>query len=177
MLSYILAGVVALDIIWIHRSSIIDVLSNLLVYWPLGENAKYKSLFTLDIGKLKYYRLKFTILLVLSYGLALLLVVYYFWLGYTIVCAYTDSDPKGFTHWWQSVIEIVSIYTLFFFASNAILLLSFIWASQYKIKHLNFYIENLIKSKERPDVSDIEIVKTWYATVHGVRPVNLLVIR
>lgn len=95
MLSYILAGVVALDIIWIHRSSIIDVLSNLLVYWPLGENAKYRSLFTLDIGKLKYYRLKFTILLVLSYGLALLLVVYYFWLGYIIVRAYTDSDPEG----------------------------------------------------------------------------------
>lgn len=75
---------------------------------------------------------------------------------------------QGFTHWWRSVIEIVSIYTLFFFASNAILLLSFIWASQYKIKHLNQYIENLIKSNERPDVSDVEIVKTWYVTLHRI---------
>ena len=161
ILSYILAGVVALDIIWFNRNSIMEVLSNLLDYWPLSDSAKYRNLFAEDVTTLKCYRFKFGLLMWLSNGLAVLLLLYYGFLIFSVVRAYTDSDPEGYTQWDSRSIEIISIYALFFFAADAILLLSLVWASQYKIRHLNLYISNLIKSSEHPDVSDIEIVKTW----------------
>lgn len=162
MLSYILAGVVALDIIWLNRPSIMEVLSNLLDYWPLSDSAKYQALFTDNISTLKRYRFKFSFLLVLSHILAALLLVYYAFLAFSVVQAYTDTNPEGYTQWKERICEIISIYALFFFASDAILLLSLLWATQYKIKHLNLYISNLMNNGEHPNVDDIEIVKTWY---------------
>lgn len=111
-----------------------DILSNLISYKPLAETAKYQSLFTENISTLKRYRLRFTLLLVLSHSLAILLLVYYFFLGFSIISAYTDSDPEGYTHWWSTAIEIISIYAVFFFAADAILLLSLLWAIQYKVQ-------------------------------------------
>lgn len=164
-ITYIGGGVVALDIIWLNRVSIMDILSNLISFKPLAETAKYQALFTENISTLKRYRLRFTLLLVLSYSLAILLLVYYFFLGFSIISAYTDSDPEGYTHWWSTAIEIVSIYAVFFFAADAILLLSLLWAIQYKVKHLNLYIRNLIKNEQQPDVCAIEIVKSWYMNI------------
>lgn len=160
---YIGGGVVSLDLIWFNQNYIMDILSTLISYRPVTERAKYQTLFTKDISTLKRYRLRFTFLLILSHCLAILLLVYYVFLAFSIIRAYTDSDPEGYTHWWSTVIEIISIYAVFFFAADAILLLSLLWATQYKIKHLNLYIRNLVKSNEcrTPDVSAIEIVKSW----------------
>ncbi|KAJ6221535.1 hypothetical protein RDWZM_000080 [Blomia tropicalis] len=165
ILSYLLAGTVSLDIIWFHRRSIMDIFSNLLDYRPLLVENKHVPMFTENISSLKFYRYKFRALLLLSYLLAFSILVYYSFLACSIVLAYTDTNPEGYSHWRNRLIEIISIYSLFFFASDAILLLSLLWATQYKIKHLNVFIGNLIKCEEPPEITDIEIVKSWYQNV------------
>ena len=159
MLSYIMAGVVALNIIWFNRSSLMEVLNDL----SLSDSARhYQTLFTdKKMSTLKCYRWKFFLLLMLSYSLAALLFVYYAFLGFSVIQAYTDENPEGYTKWRERISEIISIYSLFFFASDAILLLSLVWTTQYKIKCLNLFINNLILNGEHPEINDIEIVKNW----------------
>lgn len=91
---YIGGGVVALDIVWLNRTSIMDILSTLISYRPVAETAKYQLLFTKNLSTLKRYRLRFTFLLILSHCLAILLVVYYFFLAFSIIRAYTEGNEK-----------------------------------------------------------------------------------
>lgn len=154
--SYILAGVVGLDLIWVNRNSIKEVLG-LLDLDPLAEHPKYQTVLTKNTSKLKWEQWKFYILISLSYVLVTLLLVYYGSVIYYIVRSI--KFPDDHLDWWHRILRIISIYALYFFVSDAALLVSLIWATKYKIKHLNLFIQDLVNIEEHPQVHDIELIK------------------
>lgn len=162
-LSYILAGALSLDIIWYHRAHIKTLLSAELDSCPLDGVERYAQLHTKDDSYFRFYRYKTFFLKCLSRLLVLLLLAFVIYLVSAIVIAYTDSDPQGYN--WSNINDLVSVFALYFFVSNAIFLVAIIWAIKYKILHLNLYVTNLTQLTTAPDINDMEIIKDWYRSI------------
>lgn len=158
ILLLIVAGIVGLDLVWVNQNSIRKVL-NQLDWDPLGDSGKNRTLLTTNACELRWDRFKFYILATLSYLLAILPLFYYGYLVYFVVKALNNLDQHP--EWHDHALRIISVYALYFFVSDAALLVSLIWAIKSKIKHLNLFIKNLTKIEEHPEVKDIELIKSW----------------
>ena len=158
--SFILAGIIALDTIWYNRHSIKEMFLN-IDFNPLLQVDKYRQIFLDEMNKLRYKR--FNILLVLSNLFASLLVVYYGFVIYFIVESLMMANSINYQIWRSRLVVTISVYSFYFFISDALLLLATIWAIKLKIQHLNWFIKLLIDKRVHPEISDIELIKTWYS--------------
>lgn len=187
ILSYIVAGIIGLDSIWLNRKSILSAL-NLIDSNPFTEELQYKSLIERSRYRLERKEWKFRSLLCFSYLIATLLFFYYGYLATIILQSFwsdqsllQSTSSTSFLFWqhhhsrspdvhptihWIRTMRIITVYALYFFISDAILLLSLVWSIQIRIKHLNSFIKNLIFSAEQStQIDDIEIIKIWYVKI------------
>src|SRR5690606_9984235 len=102
--SYILAGIVGLDLIWVNRNSIKEVLG-LLDLDPLAGHPKYQTVVKKSTSKLKWDQCKFYILIALSYVLVALLLVYYGSVIYYIIRSI--KYPDDHQDWWHRIARII----------------------------------------------------------------------
>lgn len=176
-LSYILCGVIALDIVWIQREAIVTLITNHLDYPPiLSNNSKLKTLYTKSTSFFTVYRYKMTAFKIFSRFLVCLFAIY---LIYLIVCIVLTASghqanlPLGigtlFT--WQNVLDAITVYSLYFFIAIGMFLVSIVWTIKYKLVHLNLFITNFTEINigtesedliANPSIDDIELVKTWH---------------
>ncbi|KAF7490656.1 hypothetical protein SSS_05310 [Sarcoptes scabiei] len=187
ILSYIVAGIIGLDSIWLNRKSILSAL-NLIDSNPFTEELQYKSLIERSRYRLERKEWKFRSLLCFSYLIATLLFFYYGYLATIILQSFwsdqsllQSTSSTSFLFWqhhhsrspdvhptihWIRTMRIITVYALYFFISDAILLLSLVWSIQIRIKHLNSFIKNLIFSAEQStQIDDIEIIKIWFQNI------------
>ena len=156
--SYLLAGVVGLDLIWLNRKRIERVLQ-LLDLNPINERCQ--TLLARSCFRLKWNRWKFYLLTSISYVLAALLLFYYGYLIYSAVEIITDENKDLELIAWLRTMRFVTVYALYFFIADAVLLIALVWSLKYRIIHLNLFIKNLIKVEDVPEIDDIEIIKSW----------------
>ncbi|KAH7636822.1 hypothetical protein HUG17_7028 [Dermatophagoides farinae] len=160
--SYLLAGVVGLDLIWLNRKRIERVLQ-LLDLNPINERCQ--TLLARSCFRLKWNRWKFYLLTSISYVLAALLLFYYGYLIYSAVEIITDENKDLELIAWLRTMRFVTVYALYFFIADAVLLIALVWSLKYRIIHLNLFIKNLIKVEDVPEIDDIEIIKSWFQNI------------
>ncbi|KAH9416024.1 hypothetical protein DERP_000520 [Dermatophagoides pteronyssinus] len=136
--SYLLAGVVGLDLIWFNRKRI-DYVLHLLDINPIDKRCQ--TLLAHSCFRFKWNRWKFHLLTSISYVFAALLIFYYGYLIYSAIDIITDKDQN---------LELISWL---------------LWSLKFRIIHLNLFIKNLIKIEDVPEIDDIEIIKSWFQSI------------
>lgn len=147
---YSFAGVVALDIMWIRRKSLRRLIFGLdktpaLDQKLLIHDKHFKIKFKLRLAFLTMFVLSLTVLC-LSYVAIIIVVAFK-----------TDSN----TLWTDKIFSFIGLYSLYVVLFVMTLYIAFCWIMKFKFEHLNIYIKTLKQTKEKPHISQLEIIKKW----------------
>ena len=149
-LLYSLSGVVALDLIWFYRK----LLRRLI--FELDKTPELDQTIIMHYNHFKIkYKLRLTFLTIFVISLFVLCLSY---IAVVIVVAFnTDSE----TEWTDKIFSFIALYSLYVVLFVMVLYIAFCWIMKFKFEHLNFYVQTLHTRRSKPDIRQLEIIKTW----------------
>ncbi|XP_054152647.1 uncharacterized protein LOC128951424 [Oppia nitens] len=150
---YSLVGVWALDMGWIYRKQLRQLIRGLDRTPHLDQTV---------LMHYKYfhwkYQLKLTFLTFFVISLLILCVVYIVVLIFMAIN--TRHKPRPILT--DPMFTFVTLYSLYVVLFVMVLYIALCWIMKFRFEHLNFYVQTLTKRQVKPELKHLEIVKQWY---------------
>ena len=149
-LLYSLAGVLALDLVWYYQKTLRRLI------FDLDKTPELDQTILMHYQYFKVqYKVRLTFLTVFVISLFVLCLSY---IAVIVVVAFnTDSNSQ----WTDRTFSLIALYSLYVVLFVMVLYIAFCWIMKFKFEHLNFYIQTLKTRQAKPDIRQLEIIKSW----------------